>query len=157
MTLSALKAALSNIETLCFVLPNGRQVPGHFHITEVGGLERRFIDCGGTQRREYLTTFQIWIADDVEHRLSAGKFKAIIKRSEEILQLEDDEIEVSYQTDTIGLYGLSFDGSVFHLHPKYTDCLAKDACGIPEPKRHIRQAELPALQTSVCSNESGCC
>ena len=35
---------------LAFALPDGGFVPAHFHITEVGHVEKNFIDCGGTVR-----------------------------------------------------------------------------------------------------------
>ena len=31
-----------------FILPDGDQVPAHFHLTEVGHVAKNFIDCGGT-------------------------------------------------------------------------------------------------------------
>ena len=30
-----------------FILPDGDQIPAHYHITEVGHVTKRFIDCGG--------------------------------------------------------------------------------------------------------------
>ena len=36
--------------TLQFILPSGEAIPSHFHLTEVGRVEKSFIDCGGTKR-----------------------------------------------------------------------------------------------------------
>ncbi len=34
-----------------FLLPDGGLIPAHFHITEVGHVLKRFIDCGATRRQ----------------------------------------------------------------------------------------------------------
>ena len=52
MKLSEFKSHLNQMETVQFVLPNGSLIPPHFHITEVGQIEKRFIDCGGVLRKE---------------------------------------------------------------------------------------------------------
>ena len=59
----------------------------------------------------------------------------IIELSESKLGLTDEEIEVEYQGETIGKYGMDYNGNNFLLVSKTTDCLAKDKCGIPEEKR----------------------
>jgi hypothetical protein len=115
-------------------LPDGTLVPDHFHVTEVGSVTKHFIDCGGTERKENVVNFQLWTADDYDHRLSAQKLGDIIRLSEKVLNLEDSPIEVEYQSQTIGKYGLEFNGSRFLLTSKQTDCLAKDNCGIPTKK-----------------------
>ena len=33
-----------------FMLPDQSFVPAHYHITEVGRVQKDFIDCGGTVR-----------------------------------------------------------------------------------------------------------
>lgn len=35
---------------LIFVLPDGGLIHACFHITEVGHVTKRFVDCGGTRR-----------------------------------------------------------------------------------------------------------
>lgn len=59
--------------------------------------------------------FQLWNADDFEHRLKPNKLLNIIKLSEEKLGIGDFEIEVEYQSDTIGKYDLDFNGKTFVL------------------------------------------
>jgi len=73
---------------------------------------------------------------DFDHRLSASKLLKIIALSEKILNLGDYEVEVEYQTNTIGRYGLGFNGTSFILINKQTDCLAKNNCGVPEEKQN---------------------
>jgi hypothetical protein len=72
------------------------------------------------------------------------------------LGLENHEIEVEYQGDTIGKYGLEFKNGVFILISTQTDCLAKDKCGIPQEKPRLRLSTLQA-QESSCAPGSGCC
>ena len=150
MKLSELKNILSGLNSVEFILDNGELVPNHFHVTEVGMVEKKFIDCGGTVRNERVVNFQLWTSSDYDHRLSSEKLSGIIGMSEDVLGLSDKEIEVEYQGNTIGKYGLEFDGFRLVLVNKSTDCLAKDNCGVPEVK---------SVETvdGCCSPSSGCC
>ncbi|MDN6310483.1 MAG: DUF6428 family protein, partial [Psychroflexus sp.] len=131
MTLSEVKQHLEKLETLIFKRPDGTIVPDHFHVTEIGETTKKFIDCGGTLREEKTVNFQLWNADDVDHRLQPKKLRNIIKLAERQLSIDDTlEVKVEYQGDTIGIYDLAFDGEFFHLKSTLTDCLAKDKCGI---------------------------
>jgi hypothetical protein len=149
MKLTHLKQFLTQVEQVQFKLPTGETVPAHFHLTEVGRIDKHFIDCGGVTRTSSVVNFQLYTAQDIDHRLSTAKLAKIIALSETQLELDDLEIEVEYQSDTIGKYGLAFDGSSFLLTAKHTDCLAADACGIPK--------EEPAKQSATCEPGSGCC
>ena len=148
MKLSEVKKALTQTDELIFVEPAGGIVPRHFHITEVGRVDKHFIDCGGTIRKEARINFQLFTADDIDHRLSAQKLRDILRISEEHLPLGDEEIEVEYQAGTIGKFGLSFDGRAFHLTNTQTACLASDQCGI-KPKKRISLKDL--------SSQKNCC
>lgn len=157
MYLEDLKNALLNIDTVNFLLPDKTFVPEHFHVTEVGVIEKKFIDCGGTIRAEKVVNLQLWYADDHDHRLSAQKLLKIIQLSENKLGIENLPIEVEYQSDTIGKYGLSYNGKHFVLETKQTDCLAKDNCGIPEDKVAVAFKELVTMNANACTPGSGCC
>ena len=157
MKLSEIKQLLPTLENVEFVLENGTFVPEHFHVTEVGQITKKFIDCGGVIRTEKTVNFQLWNADDFEHRLKPTKLLNIIKLSEEKLGIEDAEIEVEYQSETIGKYGLAFDGTNFILQNKTTACLAQDACGIPSEKEKKNLAELNLTQSNSCTPGGGCC
>ena len=137
MKLSEIKEILATAEGVNFKLENGNPVPEHFHVTEVGIITKNFIDCGGTVRHEKVANFQLWDADDYEHRLKAGKLLHIISLSEKVLGMEDLEIEVEYQSDTIGKYDLGYDRENFLLLAKKTACLAMDKCGVPAEKQKI--------------------
>jgi len=157
MKLSEIKEILPTLNNVEFQLENGTFVPEHFHVTEVGIITKNFIDCGGVIRNEQVVNFQLWNANDYEHRLKPSKLLNIIKLSEEKLGIEDLEIEVEYQSDTIGKYDLEINGETFILKSKATACLAQDACGIPSEKPKKNLAELPVSQISCCTPNSGCC
>lgn len=155
MKLSEVKDHLKQIEQLTFKLPNGNLVPSHFHVTEVGKVSKHFIDCGGTVRKEDVVNFQLLNANDYDHRLHPEKLLSIIELSENILSIDNLEIEVEYQGQTIEKFGLEFDGKSFLLRTKQTDCLAKDNCGITEEKPKVNLSEMQNANT--CKPNSGCC
>lgn len=157
MKLSEIKNQLKKLSTIAFQLPNGELVPNHFHVTEVGRITKHFIDCGGVVRNEEVANFQLWEANDYDHRLHPEKLVHIIELSEEKLQIPDLEIEVEYQMkETIGKFNLDFDGTYFQLKSKVTDCLAKDNCGIPTEKTKIKIGEWQPKE-NTCKPNSGCC
>lgn len=155
MKLSEIKSNLGQLETIGFQLPDGTLVPEHFHVTEVGKIRKHFIDCGGTVRHEEVVNFQLWNANDYDHRLHPEKLLNIIELSERVLGIEDLEIEVEYQGDTIGKFGLDFDGTNFLLTTKQTDCLAKDQCGIPTKKSKVRLSA--SNNEPCCAPDGNCC
>lgn len=157
MKLSKIKEILPVLDNVEFQLENGTLVPEHFHITEVGVITKHFIDCGGTIRNEKVVNFQLWNANDLEHRLKPIKLLNIIKLSEEKLSIEDAEIEVEYQSETIGKYDLDFNGKTFVLKNKTTACLAQDACGFPSEKVEKNLAGLPVNNANACTPGGGCC
>ncbi|WP_027878723.1 DUF6428 family protein [Mesoflavibacter zeaxanthinifaciens] len=159
MTLSEVKKHLKNLDTIAFILPDGSLVPNHFHVTEVGKTTKHFIDCGGTVRQEKKVNFQLWNANDYDHRLHTEKLIHIIELSEDIFNLKDLEIEVEYQGEqSIQKFGLDFKDGQFLLTSTQTNCLAKDKCGIPEkqlPKPKVKLADLN--NEPCCSPDGNCC
>jgi hypothetical protein len=90
--------------------------------------------------------------------LKPEKLLKIINLSENVLGIEDLEVEVEYQSDTIGKYGLSFEGEHFVLQNKFTDCLASDSCGIPKEKRKVKLSEIQVVADApVCTPGGNCC
>ena len=155
MKLSEVKSVLANLNTVNFQLPDGTLVPSHFHVTEVGKITKEFIDCGGTLRNEEVVSFQLWNADDYDHRLHPEKLVNIINLSQEKLNIGDHEVEVEYQGHTIQKFGLEFNGEAFVMTTKQTDCLAKDKCDIPTEKAFVSLGDLTASQS--CTPGGGCC
>ena len=154
MKLSQIKHHLSTADNLTFWLPDGTFVPEHFHVTEIGLVTKNFIDCGGTVRHETVANFQLWNANDFEHRLKPRKLLDIIALSERVLGMGDNEIEVEYQRETIGKFDLSYDGKNFLLLSKQTACLASDACGISD-KAKVSLSSI--TETNQCAPGGGCC
>ena len=135
-------------------LPDGSFVPPHFHVTEVGRIRKDFIDCGGTRRSLASCSLQIWVADDTEHRLRAGKLASILQLAESLLEGEPLPVECEYEAGVISQYPLEAievtpAGLLLVLGSKHTDCLAKDKCDIPASKG-------TALDVVSCGS-SGCC
>lgn len=120
---------------LHMLLPSGKLIPAHFHVTEVGHVQKTFIDCGGTKRKSSLCVLQVWTADDTEHRLSSDKLAKIITLAEDVLGTDDLPVEVEYGSNVASHYSLSkvevaAPGLLFVLHGRKTDCLAPDKCGV---------------------------
>lgn len=153
MTLEQIKESLQKAQSVTFKLHTGNYVPEHFHITEVGLVTKYFIDCGGTIRNEKVVSFQLWNANDINHRLKPEKLLNIINLSQQKLGIGNYEVEVEYQTDTIGKYNVHYNGKDFLLTPKYTACLAEDSCGI-KPEQLIVEKQ---KNQACCNPESGCC
>lgn len=150
MKIAEIKKLLPELQVIRFKLPDGSYVPSHFHVTEVGLVTKHFIDCGGTERKETVANFQLWEAEDYDHRLSPQKFLRILNLCQKILGDDELDIEVEYQQGTISKFGLDFDGQDFLLKAKRTACLAEEICGIPDKKPKQASA-------ACCSPGGGCC
>ncbi|HRI00625.1 MAG TPA: DUF6428 family protein [Saprospiraceae bacterium] len=157
MLLSELKSSLESLSELVFILPDGKQVPKHFHITEIGLVSKKFIDCGGVIRDEKIISMQLWESIDVWHRLQPSKLLSIVNLSVDKLELPDLTIEVEYQRETIGKYQLQFNDGKFYLTSMNTACLAQDQCGIPIEKVKRNLNELILKTETCCSPNSSCC
>lgn len=81
----------------------------------------------------------------------------IINSVEENLESDDLEIEIEYQQETVGKFGLEYWDNRFVLTNTKTDCLAKDNCGIPVEKIKIKIGEWVNKQTDCCTPDAGCC
>jgi hypothetical protein len=138
MKLLELKSVLRTHPSLQvrLILPDGDHVPAHFHITEVGHIAKRFIDCGGTvHNRTNTCLLQTYVADDVDHRLSAGGFAKILDLGQQVLPHDDLEVEVEYEDCALSQYPIESaevvgDHVELRLREKHTACLAKEKCGI---------------------------
>ncbi|HET7536495.1 MAG TPA: DUF6428 family protein, partial [Candidatus Didemnitutus sp.] len=138
MNLRSLKSALllHADKQVHFVLPDGDPIPAEFHVTEVGHVVKKFIDCGGTVRSQESCLLQAWVADnDENHRLTAGKFARILDLSRQVVPSEDLDVEVEYQSCAVGQYVIESmttadTALTFTLGNKKTDCLARESCGV---------------------------
>lgn len=131
-----------------FTLPDGDVIPTHFHITEVGHVTKRFIDCGGMLHDQTSTCLlQAYVGEDVDHRLDAATFAKILALGAKVLPHDDLPVEIEYDCCVVAHYPIDSatvaDGVIeFQLGSKHTDCLAK------------RRREAAAGSTAVAA---GCC
>jgi hypothetical protein len=155
MILSELKTNLTRHfdKSIRFVLPTGSKVPPHAHVTEVARIEKHFVDCGGTFRKDSWCRLQVWFQDDTDHRLTAGKLLTILEKSASFIELEDLEVDVEYEAPYVSQFPLlkiepETETLVIHLGTKHTACLAEDRC-IP-PAKSLLFKKLPTLETPKC-------
>lgn len=118
-----------------WMLPDKGFIPAHYHITEVGRVQKDFIDCGGTIRSLASCLLQIWVADDTDHRLQTTKLAKILDVAGPVLKGDEIPVEVEYEDGTISQYpvaGLEVtpSGLLFYLGTKHTACLAPEKCGL---------------------------
>lgn len=137
MTVGQLRRALRTAPDapLHAMLPSGEFVPDHFHVTEVGKVRKDFIDCGGTVRSTTTCAVQVWVANDLDHRLHAGKLAKIFDAAAALLGSDELPVEIEYETEALSLYPLGGveetpAGLLLVLGPKHTACLAPDKCGV---------------------------
>ncbi|HRE83468.1 MAG TPA: DUF6428 family protein [Opitutaceae bacterium] len=135
LPISALKAALATAPhlPLTVIWTDGEPIEAHFHVTEVGRVQRDFVDCGGTVRRVVTCLLQTWVGDDTDHRLTAGKLLKAFAHAAPILGDEDLPVEIEYEACNVVQLVLAevrpeTDRFVLQLGKKHTDCLAKELC-----------------------------
>ena len=140
--------------SLHIVLPDDDVVPAHFHVTEIGRVQKDFIDCGGTSRSTTHCQLQLLVAGDVEHRLTAGKLARILTLSEPVLRGDDLPIVIEHEDcRTIAFPLASFEASdeqiTLRLALPHPACLASDKCGL--------SPEEAGVAGSACAPGTGCC
>jgi len=140
MTVSTLRAVLASAPDLpiTVIWPDGEPIEAHFHVTEVGRVQRDFVDCGGTVRQGVTCLLQSWVGDDLEHRITGGKLLKAFVHAEPILRGEDLPVEFEYEACNVVqlklVSAVAESGRlVIRLGPKHTDCLAKELC-LPSPR-----------------------
>ena len=137
MTVKDLRAALAAHpgSKMHWMLPDQSFVPAHYHITEVGKVQKDFIDCGGTVRSAQSCLLQVWVANDTDHRLETTKLASIMQVAEQLLGSDELPVEVEYEDGVISQYPLGGgeytpSGLLFYLGNKHTACLAPEKCGV---------------------------
>jgi hypothetical protein len=159
MNLSELKSLLAEHSQRHFrlALPDGSAVPVSFHITEVGFVQKTFIDCGGKLRERSNCLLQVWVGEDYDHRIETGKMAGILEKAQSIFPDDGVPVEIEYEDRVISQYTidgleLTADAVVLRLAHKHTECLAPELCGLPSIGR------LPAIGgKSPCCGPGGSC
>ena len=137
MTVKEFCAALANNPNakMHWMLPDNSFVPAHYHITEVGRVQKDFIDCGGTVRSSTACVLQVWVANDVDHRLESSKLASIMDVAAPLLLSDELPVEVEYEEGVISQYPIGGmevtpSGLLFYLGTKHTACLAPEKCKV---------------------------
>ncbi len=135
MTVSELREHLERdpAKGIQFQLYSGAFLAAHAHVSEAARIEKRFIDCGGVLRNDRFCRLQTWVADDVDHRLSAAKLLGILDKAKGILESEDLDVDVEHEVGFVTQMPLKSilvegDHFTFRLGHRHTDCLAQDRC-----------------------------
>jgi hypothetical protein len=135
ISVAVLKAALSAAPDLplTVIWPDGDPIEPHFHVTEVGRVQKDFVDCGGTVRQLVTCLLQTWVGEDVDHRITGRKLLKAFAHAAPVLGTEDLPVELEYEAcNVVQLVVASVkqeaDQLVLQLASKHTDCLAKELC-----------------------------
>jgi hypothetical protein len=158
MKLSDLNSLLTEHSQRFFriALPDGNAVPVSFHVTEVGRLDKTFLDCGGKLRETTTCQLQIWVGEDYDHRIETGKMASILDKAKALLPDDSIPVEIEYEDRVISQYTiegheLTDEAVVLQLAHKHTECLAPELCGLPSLR-------LPAIGgNAACCGPDGCC
>lgn len=142
-------------------LPQGGLVPPHFHVTEVGHVAKKFVDCGGTFRTSETCVLQTWTGRERDdgHRLTAGKLAHILGLAQPILPASDLPVEVEYEDGVVSQFPIAAvvpeaEGLAIYLGMKHTACLAREKCGADD-KGGCDDTE---AEVTCCGGEkSSCC
>lgn len=151
LTISEVRRALAAAPGLpiTVIWPDGEPIEAHFHVTEVGRVQKDFVDCGGTVRRLVTCLLQTWVGDDTDHRITGEKLLKAFDYAAPVLTGEDLPVELEYEACnvvTLRVVAIENTGAalVVRLAGKHTDCLAKELC-------------IPTPGTAGCAPGSGCC
>ncbi len=154
LRLSELRAALAARpgSPLTVVWTDGEPIEAHFHVTEVGRVQRDFIDCGGTVRRSVVCLLQTWVGEDTDHRITAGKLLKAIELAAPVLGSDDLPVELEYEACNVvqvkvAAIESAADALLIRVAGKHTDCLAKELC-LTAPA---------SAASSCCKPGQGCC
>jgi hypothetical protein len=133
MKLSDLRKGLEqNPETFPrFILPDGDLIPPHAHVTEVGHVAKKFIDCGGVMGKNETVLVQTHVGRDLDHRLRSDRFAKILQLGERVLPHDQLEVEVEYDCCVVAQYPINEvkrAGENLHviLGKRQTQCLAQE-------------------------------
>jgi hypothetical protein len=136
LTLDDLRAALRAHpgRAVTLALPDGREMPAEFHVTEAGAVTKDFIDCGGTRRWRVTAQLQTWIDRDTAHRLSTDRLAQILEVCAPVLPAGDTPVELEYEDEVVSQYplaGIAATGPSLQLELglRHTECLARERCG----------------------------
>jgi hypothetical protein len=114
-----------------FILPDGDYIPAHAHVTEIGHVSKKFIDCGGVMGTTEKVLLQTHVGRDIEHRLRSDRFAKILQLGERLLPHDQLEVEVEYDCCVVAQYPITdVKRAGEHLDlllgKRHTQCLAQE-------------------------------
>jgi hypothetical protein len=112
---------------------NGRELPLHLHVTEIGREYRDFLDCGGARRGRERCVIQVWMGSDLDHRLDSDKLLGILDMGSVLFEHDIPSVWVEVEIGSVSQYPLSSlrtDGEnvLLGLGDNHTECLAPGKC-----------------------------
>ena len=119
------------------------------------------MDCGGALRNDSWCRLQTWVADDVDHRLTAGKLLKILNQAKSVLVSDDLEVDVEHKIKFISQFPvmsvqvLRF-AIILYLGRRHTTCLAMDQC-LPSPRLAVEIDPLELNFREEPLKPAGCC
>jgi Family of unknown function (DUF6428) len=150
MTLHELKLAVQQHPGTFprFVLPDGDFIPAHAHVTEVGHVAKKFIDCGGLLGSRDSVVLQAHVGKDSEHRLSSDRFGKILALGERVVPSDELDVEVEYDCCVVAQYRIAEARAAGEqldliLARKQTQCLAVE-------RRRTEATDSCCASTSCC-------
>ena len=90
-----------------FFFLEGRELPLHLHVTEIGRENRDFLDCGGARRKRERCVLQLWVGEDVDHRLVSDKLLGIVDMGSVLFEHDIPEVWVEWEIGSVSQYPLS--------------------------------------------------
>jgi len=109
VTVAALKRALAAAPELPLMVlwPDGDPIEACFHVTEVGRVQKDFVDCGGTVRRTVTCMLQTWVGEDTDHRITAGKLLKAFAHAGPVLGGGDElPVELEYEACNVSQFAV---------------------------------------------------
>ena len=149
---------------IIFSLPDGGIVPRHFHVTEVGRVQKQFVDCGGKFRASESCVLQTWTGTNIDdgHRLTAGKLNHILGLAQPILPSDDLPVEIEYEDGVVSQFPIEAIAGgptelTIHLGLKHTDSLAREKCGAKGCEPRDTDTGEEAACCGAGAGAKGCC
>jgi Family of unknown function (DUF6428) len=132
-----------------FVLPDGDYIPAHAHVTEVGHVVRKFIDCGGLTGKEEKILLQTHVGKDTDHQLRADRFAKILRLGNRVIPGADLDVDIEYDCCVVAQYPIAEarpDGDYLNLILRRgrTQCRARER----------RESKTTA---DCCATSAACC
>jgi hypothetical protein len=90
-----------------FLLPDGDYIPAHAHVTEVGYVVRKFIDCGKVTGQEEKVVVQTHVGDDTDHRLRSDRLAKILRLGNRLIPSADLDVTVEYDCCVVAQYPIT--------------------------------------------------